>query len=705
MEEGHDIMDESSKEVTIETESPQNSYAYVQVSKKQKPCKKESDVWDHYDQYETGDPRAPIRVKCKYCKKDCAFDKARIETITCRKHLGKCKLYPYRLPECNQTLLSFDSSTSSLSAVSFSNEACRKACVKMVILDELPFSYVVGEGFHFFCSVACPKFIPPSRRTLARDVLALYIDEKKKLKQELSGKRVRLTTDTWTSLQQVNYMVLTAHFIDDDWVLHKKILNFCVITSHEDDSIGRTIEQCLIEWGIEKVLTITVDNAISNDVTLNYLTEKLKEWGESVENGKYMHLKCGAHILNLMVSDGLGDVHESVQSIRNAVRYVRSSPTRLQMFRDCVKKEKLSSKGLVVMDVPTRWNSTYMMLEAALRFKKAFDRMEDEDGHYLPWFCDREGPLLDVDWDIACVFVKFLKTFYDVTLRFSSSLAPIAHMAFANLFSIHCLLSDTSKDSHSILSEISRCMQLKYDKYWGPLQEINPFLFIAHVLDPRFKLEKLKLLFRSLYCFDLEMVEWKTREVKALFSHLYDFYEATFFTPNVYACSSDSSQVASERDESIDFMSDSQRKIELEWTKYLEEKQSGLITNEVDKYLSEALEANCANFDILNWWKVNGSTKFRVLGAIAKDVLSIPVSTVASESAFNTGGRVIDPFRCSLSPKMVEALICTQNWLRSTFISLDDLPTIEEMEFYEEIESEMFSENIRMLPPKLNIID
>ncbi|KAL6959552.1 hypothetical protein U1Q18_052498 [Sarracenia purpurea var. burkii] len=52
------------------------------------------------------------------------------------------------------------------------------------------------------------------------------------------------------------------------------------------------------------------------------------------------------------------------------------------------------------------------------------------------------------------------------------------------------------------------------------------------------------------------------------------------------------------------------------------------------------------------------------MSRLARDVLAIPVSTVASESAFSTGGRVIDPFRSNLSPNMVEALICTQNWLR-----------------------------------------
>ena len=43
---------------------------------------------------------------------------------------------------------------------------------------------------------------------------------------------------------------------------------------------------------------------------------------------------------------------------------------------------------------------------------------------------------------------------------------------------------------------------------------------------------------------------------------------------------------------------------------------------------------------------------------IASDMLPIPVLTVASESAFGTRGRVFDTFRTSLTPRIVEALIC-----------------------------------------------
>ena len=72
------------------------------------------------------------------------------------------------------------------------------------------------------------------------------------------------------------------------------------------------------------------------------------------------------------------------------------------------------------------------------------------------------------------------------------------------------------------------------------------------------------------------------------------------------------------------------------------------------------VKKNREGFDILAWWKVN-STRYVILSEVARDVIAIPVSTVASESAFSTGGRVLDPFRSSLAPKTVDALICAQN--------------------------------------------
>ncbi|KAL6200550.1 hypothetical protein ACLB2K_030331 [Fragaria x ananassa] len=62
---------------------------------------------------------------------------------------------------------------------------------------------------------------------------------------------------------------------------------------------------------------------------------------------------------------------------------------------------------------------------------------------------------------------------------------------------------------------------------------------------------------------------------------------------------------------------------------------------------------------------------------------------MASKSAFSIGGRVVDCFRSSLTPKTIEGLICMQNWLLGNDITEDiDDCTIENYEFYEGVEKE-----------------
>ena len=81
-----------------------------------------------------------------------------------------------------------------------------------------------------------------------------------------------------------------------------------------------------------------------------------------------------------------------------------------------------------------------------------------------------------------------------------------------------------------------------------------------------------------------------------------------------------------------------------------EEQHSLELKNDVDWYLSDPSEELDDNFDVLAWWKAN-EFKYRVLSKIAQNVLAVPVSTVSSESAFSTGGGILDSFRSSLTPK------------------------------------------------------
>ena len=61
-------------------------------------------------------------------------------------------------------------------------------------------------------------------------------------------------------------------------------------------------------------------------------------------------------------------------------------------------------------------------------------------------------------------------------------------------------------------------------------------------------------------------------------------------------------------------------------------------------------------------------------------------STVASEATFSLGKRVVDPFGSSLTPQMVECLVCLSDWLRGTGFSIYNEPSKAEMEIYGELE-------------------
>ena len=83
---------------------------------------------------------------------------------------------------------------------------------------------------------------------------------------------------------------------------------------------------------------------------------------------------------------------------------------------------------------------------------------------------------------------------------------------------------------------------------------------------------------------------------------------------------------------------------------------------QLELYLDEPRVDRNAKLDILAFWKGN-EFQYPKLAAMACDILSIPISTIPSESTFSVGGQVVDQFRSALKPDLLEALVCSRDWL------------------------------------------
>ena len=134
------------------------------------------------------------------------------------------------------------------------------------------------------------------------------------------------------------------------------------------------IYKCLKHLEIEdKIFTIYVDNVAYNDRALRRLKEIFSRVRKLTCGRRLFHVRCCAHVLNLLVKDGLAMIDSVIREVREGIKYINNSEARLQTFSNIAHQLQIQDRKLL-LDVPTRWNSTYDMLSVALKFKDVFPR-------------------------------------------------------------------------------------------------------------------------------------------------------------------------------------------------------------------------------------------------------------------------------------------------------------------------------------------
>ncbi|KAM0901986.1 hypothetical protein ACQ4PT_019543 [Festuca glaucescens] len=503
-------------------------------------------------------------------------------------------------------------------------------------------------GFRRFVTALQPLFKMVTRNTIRKDIFDNYREERKKAMEYMATNRSRvaITTDMWTSdNQKKGYMAITAHFIDDNWILRSVVMRFIYVpTPHTAEVIAEQLYEALVAWNLdEKLSAVTVDNCTSNDKAIDLLVKKLGT-EKLMLKGVMLHMRCCAHILNLIVKDGLDVMRSAIENIRESVSFWTATPKRVEKFEEIAKFQKVKIEKKLALDCKTRWNSTFTMLNTALPYKAVFERAKKVEKLYdsLP---------SEDEWFFASDVVKRLELFFEVTELFSGTDYVTANIYFPKICEIKEKMRQWATCGDATIEAMTVSMNAKFDKYWSDIQGL---MGMATLLDPRYKNEMLLVCFSSLHGVSPEECHGLVKEVIDSLCALLEEYEADSNEDNVE--SSNSSRPAATTTALMSV-----------FNARIAQKRPATYRTELDQYLVDDLVPLIKeHFNVLDWWKVAGR-RYPTLRKVARDIFAVPVTTVASESAFSTSGRVLSEHRSRLASDMLEALMCSQDWLRNKY--------------------------------------
>jgi hypothetical protein len=297
------------------------------------------------------------------------------------------------------------------------------------------------------------------RDALKRKLWKTFDIKKCEIQQELAGavSRVHIAYDLWTSPNRIAILGVSAHFIDPQGTQQQRLLALRQqYGSHTGENIAKTLAEVLKSWDIVNLLgTIVSDNASNNDVCGHELFKQLiPEY--TPEDVVDRRMRCYGHILNLVGRAFLyGEDSESFEQesqglealdridndlqhwrkkgpigkLHNFVKWVRSTPQRSEYFKLIVKDEEANSgyslaeestaELELVLNNETRWNSTYLMIERALKKQGDIEiflirnSYEQDPGKRIP----AEDVLTPEDWLLLVELRDILEPIYRQTMR------------------------------------------------------------------------------------------------------------------------------------------------------------------------------------------------------------------------------------------------------------------------------------------------
>ncbi|KAK3042429.1 hypothetical protein RJ639_000153 [Escallonia herrerae] len=306
-------------------------------------------VWRDFDRVKKGDKCVAV---CRHCKKRLSGSSTS-GTSHLRNHLIRCRRRSNndisqllatrgKRKEGNLALANYDfeqelrkiektslmktefeegqtkDGTAVVGISTFDHKRSRFNLARMIILHGYPLSMVEHVGFRTFVRNLQPLFELVSFAEVEADCKHIYLNEKQKiaeLLEKLPGK-VSLTVDMWVGKADAKYLCLTAHYIDDTWLLNKKILNFIMVDpSRTEDMLSELIMTSLMDWGMDrKLFAMTFDDSNYANVACR-IRERLSQNRFLLCKGQLFEVRCAANVIKLMVQDILEALDEVIHKI------------------------------------------------------------------------------------------------------------------------------------------------------------------------------------------------------------------------------------------------------------------------------------------------------------------------------------------------------------------------------------------------------
>ncbi len=430
----------------------------------------------------------------------------------------------------------------------------------------------------------------------------------------------------WTSDTGAPYMVLTAHWIDNEWNLKHVVIAFQRFPHpHTGKQIQEATFKIFQDFSIAtKALSITIDNGANQVAAMKLLATTLA----TKLQVNFGTIRCGAHTIALVVNAGLKKFQIIIDKVRAFIVQIRRSPKKEEELSSLAGKLQVKYKKLI-RDVKTRWNSVYSMLESFLANKIIItSAVSLYNGNF-------DLNLTEDEWKEIGIFCDYLKPFFEFTEVMSGSSYPTLGTLLLLLDHLLDHMTATIEASKVLwIKEIAKEMKDKFDSIKENLY--NSSAYLALILDPRFKTQILPN-------------DVNEDDVKQTLIDEFNYYKDIDHSEN--EINEGESSVGQKR-KAIGIMD-----------LMLQKKQKGgnLQRNEIDEYLIIPIEPK--DIDPCEWWR-NHKSQYPILSKIARDYICIPSTSVPSEQAFSKSGELISKKRNRLGDSAIEACMCLNSLIK-----------------------------------------